>query len=103
MSAAEFLQSLPVETATLLLGLALLLAIVVVLHVRNIRWMRNLATREETSAARARVEKLLKAVERLSGAGKGAQAMTRNRPLKGGKRVPAIRSAKPQGAIRRTR
>lgn len=104
MSAAEFLRGLSAESLTLVLGIALLLAIVVALQIGNTRWLRKLAATEETQAAKARLEGLLQAVERLSSGGVGgAQAARRNRPLDKGKRVPAIRSAKPVRTARRAR
>lgn len=102
MPAAEFLLSLSAESMALLSGVMLLLAIVVALQIRNTRWLRRLATMEEAVAAKARVERLLEAVERLS-SGNASPTARRNRPLDKGKRVPAIRSAKPRSATRRAR
>lgn len=104
MSAAEFLLSLSAESLALLSGVALLLAIVVALQIRNTRWLRQLATMEEALAAKVRVERLLKAVERLSSGGASVSATARrNRPLDKGKRVPAIRSATARSTTRRAR
>lgn len=94
MSVAQFLQSMTAETATLMVGLVLLFVIVVSLQIRNNRWVRNLATREEAAAEKARVERLLRAVEGLAAGSKRTPRIVRNRPLdKGTKRIPAIRSA----------
>jgi hypothetical protein len=103
MTVVQFVQSMSVETIALLLGFTVLLLIIVTLHTRNLRWVRSMATREETSATKARMEKLLDAVERLSRS-RSQSAALRNRPLnKGSKRVPAIRSAAPKTAARRAR
>lgn len=93
MTVVQFVQSMSVETIALLLGFTVLLLIIVILHTRNLRWVRSMASKEETSATKARMEKLLEAVERLSKT-RSQSAALRNRPLnKGTKRVPAIRSA----------
>ncbi len=102
MSAAEFLLSQPAESLVLLLGVTVLLTIIVTLQVKNAHWLRRLASAEEALAAKARLERLLAAVEGLSSGGASATAR-RNRPLDKGKRVPAIRSAKPRSAARRAR
>ncbi|HEX7776878.1 MAG TPA: hypothetical protein VF449_10170 [Parvibaculum sp.] len=105
MLTAKFLQSMTMESAILLIGSALLFAILVALHIKNIRWVRDMASNEASMQARNRVEKLLQAVERMSaGAGAGKSRVALNRPVgKGSKRIPAVRTGKPQAAYRRAR
>jgi hypothetical protein len=105
MLVANFLKSLTVESATLIIGAFLLFLILVSLQIRNIRWLRDMANRESSMQARNRVEKLLQAVERMSAGSKsGKSRAALNRPLsKGAKRVPAVRTAKLQPAYRRAR
>ncbi len=105
MLTAKFLQSMTMESALLLIGSALLFAILVTLHIRNIRWVRDVTNSEASMQAKVRVEKLLQAVERLSaGEGAGKSRMALNRPVgKGSKRIPAVRTGKPQAAYRRAR
>jgi hypothetical protein len=105
MLTAKFLQSMTMESAILLIGSALLFAILVALHIKNIRWVRDMANSEASLQAKNRVEKLLQAVERMSaGSGAGKSRAALNRPIgKGAKRVPAVRTGKPQAAYRRAR
>jgi len=102
MSVVTYLQSLSVESAFLLLGSILLFAILITLQVRNTRWVNRIASLEEATAARARVEKLLKAVERMSN-GQGKGRASQNRPVAKSttRRIPAARTPKP--SYRRTR
>jgi hypothetical protein len=103
MSVAAVLQSLSIESAFLLLGGLALLAVVIGLHVRNIRWVQRLANSDASREAKARIEKLIDAVEKLS-AGSPKPTATSHRPAsKGRKRVPAARSMKPPATIRRAR
>lgn len=103
MTVAAVLQSLSVESSILLLGGIVLLLIVVGLHIRNIRWVQRIASSEASVEAKARIEKLIQAVESMSSG--GAKRVAANpRPLgKGRKRIPAVRSAKPVPGMRRSR
>ncbi len=102
MSVAAVLQSLTIDSAILLLGGLALLLIVVGLHLRNIRWVRNLANSEASKEAKARIEKLIDAVEQMSSSAPKRMAANQ-RPLgKGRKRVPAVRSGKPIISRRRS-
>lgn len=95
MSLANYLQSLSVESASLLLGAALLFAILITLQVRNTRWVRRLAKMEESKEARDRVEKLLSAVEHISKSqGKGRGNVNRPIAKSSVKRIPATRTPK---------
>jgi hypothetical protein len=102
MSVATVLQSLSVESAILLLGGTALLLIIVGLQIRNVRWVARLANSEASVEAKTRIEKLIRAVEAMS-SGAPKNAGTTNRPVKGRKHIPAIRSGKAPGAIVRTR
>ena len=96
MSVITYLQSLSMESALLLFGLALLFTILATLQVRNTRWIRRMASMEEMAQARARIEKLLSAVERMSKSqGKGRAASNRPIAKSTTKRVPATRTPKP--------
>jgi hypothetical protein len=103
MSVGAFLQSLSIENAILLIGSLALLLVVVGLHVRNNRRVQRLASGDATSEAKARIEKLIDAVETLSAAAR-KPVVTAHRPAgKERRQVPAARSAKPIIAIRRAR
>jgi hypothetical protein len=103
MSVAAVLQNLSIENASLLLGGLVLFAVIIGLHVRNIRWVQRLANSEASMEAKARIEKLINAVEKLS-SGPQRKAAANPRPVgKGRKAVPAIRSARPSVPLRRAR
>jgi hypothetical protein len=103
MSVAAVLQSLSIESAILLLGGTALLLIIIGLQIKNARWVARLANNEASLEAKTRIEKLIRAVEAMSSGGP-KQAGASNRPIKGRKRVPAMRSGKtPEAAIRARR
>ena len=92
MTVAEYFESLSVESLMLLIGFIGLMAIVIGLHVRNLRWVREMSSAQASAEARNRIDTLLTKVEKLANS-KPNIAATRSRPLnKGRKFVPAART-----------
>jgi len=101
MTVANYFESLSIESLMLLIGFCLLMAIVVGLHVRNLRWVRELTTAQASDDARKRIETLLSKVEKLTD--KPKITAVRARPLnKGRKFVPAARTVKVPVPLRRS-
>ena len=102
MTIAEYFESLSIESLILLIGFCGLMAIVIGLHVRNLRWVREINNAQASTEARKRIETLIAKVEKL--AAKPDTATTRAKPLnKGRKFVPAARTAKASMPVRRAR
>jgi len=103
MTVAEYFESLSVESLMLLIGFIGLMAIVIGLHVRNLRWVREMSSAQASAEARSRIDNLLTKVEKLTD-GKPKMAITRSRPLnKGRKFVPAARTTQKPAPQRRAR
>jgi hypothetical protein len=103
MTVAEYLEGFSVEGLVLAGASLCLFLIVVGLHVKNMRWMREMAQNQASTDSRLRIEKLISSVEKMTTAEKKI-ATTRARPLnKGRKVVSASRSAKPPVPRRRAR
>lgn len=95
MTVAEYLESFSVESLVLAVASLCLLAIVVGLHIRNMRWVREMSSSQAATEARLRIEKLIASVEGMTSA-KKTTAFTRAKPVnKGRKVVSAARTAKP--------
>tara|TARA_R110000868_G_scaffold877_18_gene6668 strand:+ start:5515 stop:5823 length:309 start_codon:yes stop_codon:yes gene_type:complete len=93
MTVAEYLEGFSVESLVLASGIFGLFLIVIGLHVRNIRWVRAMASSEASVAARIRIEKLISSVEKMTTPTKSVSKKAR--PLnKGRKFVPAARTVK---------
>lgn len=93
MTIAEYLESFSVESLGLAAGLLGLFLIVVVLHIRNGRWVRDLTYKQNTSEAKQRIEKLINSVEKMTANPKTVSKKAR--PLnKGRKFVSALRTTK---------
>ena len=103
MTVAEYFESLSVESLMLLIGFIGLMAIVIGLHVRNLRWVREMSSAQASAEARSRIDTLLTKVEKLAD-NKPKMAVTRSRPLnKGRKFVPAARTIQKPVPQRRAR
>lgn len=103
MTVAQYFESLSVESLSLLIGFCGLMAIVIGLHVRNLRWVREMSSAQASAEARNRIDTLLTKVEKLAD-GKPKLAATRSRPLnKGRKFVPAARTTQKPVPQRRAR
>ena len=91
MTIAEYFESLSVESLMLLVGFCGLMAIVVGLHVRNLRWVREINNAQASTEAKTRIETLIAKIEKLA-ADKPRIDVSRARPVnKGRKFVPAAR------------
>lgn len=94
MTVAAYFENLSIEGLFLLSGMIGLLVIILGLHFRNIRWMRQIAANQASLEARARIERLIASVEQL--AEKPKSTTIRARPInKKPKFVPAARTSKP--------
>lgn len=102
MTIADYFKSLSIESLILLLGFCGLMAIVIGLHVQNLRWVRELNNAQASTEARKRIETLISKVEKL--ADKPSVGTTRAKPLnKGRKFVPAARTRQTSVPVRRAR
>ncbi|MFZ3034516.1 MAG: hypothetical protein WA138_10955 [Parvibaculum sp.] len=102
MTIAEYFESLSVESLILLLGFCGLMAIVIGLHVRNLRWVREINNAQASTEARKRIETLISKVEKLAEKPNGGA--NRAKPVgKGRKFVPAARTTKTSIPVLRSR
>tara|TARA_R110000868_G_scaffold293209_4_gene553719 strand:- start:711 stop:1019 length:309 start_codon:yes stop_codon:yes gene_type:complete len=102
MTVAEYLEGFSVESLVLAGGIFGLFLIVVGLHIRNVRWVRMMASGEASVAARVRIEKLITSVEKMTASPKTVSKKAR--PLnKGRKFVPAARTVRAPVRQRRAR
>ena len=94
MTVAEYIASLSIETLGLMIAGAALTLLVIILHVKNLRMMREVAASQANLDTKSRIDRLIASVERMNKSGERAQPV-RAIPLnKSRKFVPAVRSAK---------
>ncbi|MGV8996028.1 MAG: hypothetical protein ACOH12_03670 [Parvibaculaceae bacterium] len=93
MTIAEYLKSLSVESLVLATGLLGLFLIVILLQIRNTRWVSGLSQNQASREAKQRIERLISSVEKLTASPKSVSK--RARPMnKGRKFVSALRAPK---------
>ncbi|MES1990950.1 MAG: hypothetical protein V4441_08365 [Pseudomonadota bacterium] len=93
MTIAKYLESFSVESFGLTVGLIALFLIVIMLQVRNTRWVRDITQNQASREAKQRLEKLISSVEKMTSSPKSVSK--RVRPLnKGRKVVSSLRAPK---------